>query len=868
MEYRQNLKYQVDLHGPQVTPETCTAFFLAAIGYEHAINLCDRASNNGQIHCSRLGPIDPAKAQRLAQDMSSRIFACHRDLHAILERHELTIQKRWAKKTKAQRQAILLEAWPNMAAGHHPEFTEFKAMWRKQLCGRMFETKHKDYFMWPYINQEDLSGPKMLLLLLNSRGRHAPCEFAAADHHAMRFGKVAHAFIPTKVERHTMVLGGATGPGDYGKLLAWDEHPDAKRWGACGIQYRPAEGFFILEAQDRLMPFLVSCCEQILHDIPREILFSEAFPVEPEPKLVTETESETIGFNSFVAIAAEAPYRVPPRLDFGRIEKLLAAKKSAAEDHLLSLREDPSYFAETLHNFAEHRTENIKDEDGDPHPLLDNPGKTRKNLFWGFSSIYMLTLAYLSLETFTRLHSLAQECRVLLEKHAASASLLEDLPEDFLHAMMKLHFYASQAVPFYLVTLNLDTKASPSFRKFFVYEPPDFILAPSELLKQRGVKMNQDERKVLGLLAILWGPESVTTPTPYLVDELERLIDVSPEAKRLVTPCMANDIEDIAILTNVIRQLRVFEPWARSVGAAMDNYRNHIYAKFELKLAPCIRDLPELDRYDKNCQRIGELADISGGRFAWPIDHRHTKENVEILRRSEANLDAFWDYIDKLTHPDLEKAEDCALHRFLLEPQFIQRFPEWDEEDDQDDQDERTETEVPATDSDPACESIYKPMSTLYFGTSPSDSEDLEKKLPKTKTKTKTRGRANSAAASSSEESDEDTDPPDPEPVFQVDARALEVFHTLFHVASVDSTPGELPWQDFLHAMVSVGFAPKKLYGSVWQFHPSTLEVNRSINFHEPHPRGKIRFCVARRFGRRLNRAYGWTAASFTLRQK
>lgn len=47
--------------------------------------------------------------------------------------------------------------------------------------------------------------------------------------------------------------------------------------------------------------------------------------------------------------------------------------------------------------------------------------------------------------------------------------------------------------------------------------------------------------------------------------------------------------------------------------------------------------------------------------------------------------------------------------------------------------------------------------------------------------------------------------------------------------------------------MSSTGFAIEKLYGSVWQFTPSDLDVERSIQFHEPHPSGKIPFRMARR---------------------
>jgi hypothetical protein len=110
------------------------------------------------------------------------------------------------------------------------------------------------------------------------------------------------------------------------------------------------------------------------------------------------------------------------------------------------------------------------------------------------------------------------------------------------------------------------------------------------------------------------------------------------------------------------------------------------------------------------------------------------------------------------------------------------------------------------------------------------------------------------------------------QPTFAVNARALKAFKTIFFTPSISATPGEVPWTDFLHAMASVGFAPEKLYGSVWHFSPASSGLKRSINFHEPHKdgkaTGKIPYCVARGIGRRLNRAYGWEGSSFSLAEK
>ncbi|EGO54692.1 hypothetical protein NEUTE1DRAFT_140980 [Neurospora tetrasperma FGSC 2508] len=58
--------------------------------------------------------------------------------------------------------------------------------------------------------------------------------------------------------------------------------------------------------------------------------------------------------------------------------------------------------------------------------------------------------------------------------------------------------------------------------------------------------------------------------------------------------------------------------------------------------------------------------------------------------------------------------------------------------------------------------------------------------------------------------------------------------------------------------MTSTGFMVEKLYGSIWQVCPTIWDVERAIQFYEPHLRGKLTFIMVRRIGRRLKRTYGW----------
>lgn len=336
--------------------------------------------------------------------------------------------------------------YPKVALERHADFAACKTISRQHYKGARDRSdgwdkaKHRDPFMWPYINQEDLSKPKALPLLLNARGRHSPGDFAAADVDALRLGKTSNAIVPICVKHNTMILSGATGPNEYGRLLAWQTHPHAFDWLRSWKQFDPQEGFMILEAQDGLLSFLVDCCKYILHDISEDATISDKYQIKEEPQL--KSEAERTGFDSLAVMMAEEPYRVPAHMDLKRMEVLLAARASAAEDHLWSLREDPGYFSETLWDFSEHRVELFKDESRRAHPALD---RANRSVFWARVAGEVLFNAYYELEIFSELHKQARDLRVLQSKHAGAISPSKDLPTDYLRAIFKFRHFLDRA---------------------------------------------------------------------------------------------------------------------------------------------------------------------------------------------------------------------------------------------------------------------------------------------------------------------------------------------------------------------------------------------------------------------------------------
>lgn len=786
----------------------------------------------------------PAEVRKEAKEHSRSIFASFDRLNKIIQRHEATIQKRWVKKTRPQRLKILLEAWPNMPASHRPDFEAFR---KESNAQRGSSTQFKDNFMWPYINQEDLSQTKLMPLFLNARGRHPPPAFAAADNDAMHLGIVTKAIVPVFLNEHTMFLHGGTDPDTYGRLVPWDSDPDAFDLMHSRKQFLPGEGLIILEAQARVLKFLVDCCHIILHDIPQDTLVSNAFAPDPEP--ILKSDSETLGFASLAVMAAEAPYRLPARLSFERLESLLGAKRSAGEDHIWALREDPAYFAECVLITQDHRQETMKDTEGQPHPVTH---RVRENKLWARVIGSIIAESYLSLSCFSELHEQSKRLSTLQKRYEAEISPSKDLPKDYLKALLLFRYYLEQIAKGPMNQLKTVVVASPPMRKFFVRDPAIDVNSTKLMIRVRGgVKMNRTEENLIWLLQTLWEDSTnlFLARLPAVVDELERLLQSDAHANSLISGHVVRILGDLSILAQCTRQLEIYQPWAQGFEFAMVDYVEDFkkqYAQWSTPMAQIMTACRET-----SIMSVALLGIPSAGRFTYPYGKRRTKETVDALQKAESNLDAFWVKADQIM---LDKAPDIRrtpLSRLFSEPRMLRRTAEW----------------VEPTATKKRAETVPdQPLSHVWLGNQDTGSQgsSISKTQPKTKIKTKGTSSTSPAPASTPENVPESSDP---QPTFPVDSRALKVFRTMFFNPDVTSTPGSVPWKDFLHAMVSIGFRAEKLYGSVWQFSPTKLDVERSIHFHEPHPEGKIAFEVARWQGRRLNRAYGWFGGMFVLKK-
>jgi hypothetical protein len=788
----------------------------------------------------------------------------------VLNRHEATIQKRWQDKKPRQRLEILRKAWgTDITSSHRPDI---EAFYQDNKWHRENKARAREAYLLPYINEEDLVKPRNLLWFLSSRGKHHPSCFSATDKQAMHQRVVLESVNdPGDLPNHVMMFVGREEPSCYGEVLSVKEHAHAAEWLKNGQGSSVSHGLLILEAQDRIMSFLVSCIRLILHNVQDRL----QGPMQMAPTLSEQTGT---GFTSLATVAACAPYLPPAELDLDRMVSLLTARAYQSAFHLWVLREDPGYYRDYTMELNEHRKEMIKSNSPLPADSL-RPGSLKREIpYWSMVLHSILYPDHMQYEMYSELLRQACRLRQILKKFADEIRPECLLPESCMHAVLKLRYYLRE---FFKATkeFKLPFAGSPLWRNYFDRKIIDSEHHVEAFVLKDTARLTTVQMRLGSLLSLFssfkddsWA-NSEPKETPILgmksigisklMDALQHLVETEAEAKAMLTPYIASSIGNLATLSECMHRLEAYQPWASTFDAMMTDERA---ASLRKDHAEWVEDLDDQVgiAFDHCCMDLefGCLGAPTRGRFSYPIEKTRNEANVEVLRKAELDLDVFWSLVDKQLDDQLGKLKLSALYRFLQQPYELQRTPPWTNS--------ATSKVSPGISvSQPSIRELDLKRQLLTERTV-SD----ETPLPQTNGKTKTRRQANLAEfdgdnqqaeyAGVQIQEPENINVIDHEPKFVLNARAMKVFKTIFFTPGIDATPGEIAWSDFLFAMKALGFVPQAMGGSEWHFHPTNVDVKHGIVFHSPHPDRKMSYLVARRHGRALRRAYGWEEHMFT----
>jgi hypothetical protein len=118
------------------------------------------------------------------------------------------------------------------------------------------------------------------------------------------------------------------------------------------------------------------------------------------------------------------------------------------------------------------------------------------------------------------------------------------------------------------------------------------------------------------------------------VEEIQRMLDEHSKDSDLISSWVASRFSDLALMSEVRRQLGLFQPWCTA-------WRSKCFVEDDVpyffSMVECVHDFT-------SCAALNESDPVL---FAYPSDKRRTRETVNQMRLSEKRLDKFWDRLDE-----------------------------------------------------------------------------------------------------------------------------------------------------------------------------------------------------------------------------
>jgi hypothetical protein len=790
----------------------------------------------------------------------NQLFEDWEFVNKAVNRHEDAIRKRWTKKTVEQKRQLLLRVEPDMPKEHRPDSklveSNTEAI-RKENPYVVIQIFNSTTCLVPHINQEDLTRPKPLLVFLNSRGRHSPSAFAHAELLQSDYGGWSDVDGFKRLEEYTMDFLSGDDRNSYGKIRKWGDISYALELVYKGRAFHPFVGVKILLMQTATWRFLRGCCVEVLHDIPIDLIVGGDVEIQRNEGKV---EWETAAVWSTANASIQAPYCVPAQFEHSRLRSLISAQIVAIEDHIWTLREDPSYFTETFDVFYEHRLEMIPGKNGERNSALGRA----PSFLHSFIIRDIVFDAYFELYLWHECERQLFALEKLQNDYKDAILHAEDLPEEYLQALKTFWRHLHSILTDSHQVFKRDTTSSPLLREFVYSEGDAGSGTAVRFLSEETDRTETTRLFFKHTLAIISKENPPVSGFFRELDELESLLQSDAAAKSMVTPLNANHLSSMSVASVCIHQLRLYQPWAARIEADIEPRLydtswsvNQAYKRLTDRFHGGRRDGFMKERWAN--EAILKLVDPTDGKFDYPVKGRPNRTNIRAMRAAEESLDQLWKELDAFAKLKTGRILPELLDRDITRGRTIRRTPPW------------VDPPKAKKDSKAPLPSLYKytyqPFSLLDHDESTEITGTFDKLSVTEKSKSKTRGIPAAPAVEDDGIADQvaESDTHALRTVFTVDKRSQKVFRALFHSPLAGDTPGEVPWTDFLHVMVTVGFTAEKLHGSAWQFVPQDSALGRPIQFHEPHPSSKLPFAWARRFGRRLFRAYGWTGEMFAL---
>ncbi|KAJ5249491.1 hypothetical protein N7524_011807 [Penicillium chrysogenum] len=214
-------------------------------------------------------------------------------------------------------------------------------------------------------------------------------------------------------------------------------------------------------------------------------------------------------------------------------------------------------------------------------------------------------------------------------------------------------------------------QSSPPMRHFFGQEEgPDRIIG---VVVTKKFLDDKRRKELLSIVTMLYNePTRSHFGLPTLIDALDILIQRETYVKEMISPYMMGTISDLSVMTECLREISVFQPWAVQFEHTKAKYAEPLGRDWAATVKGWIlfgSDPVNLD--------LATLGAPTGKRFFYPTDKPRTLKSTAEMQQAEANLDEFWKIVD--TEIRLKDATLCsAIGRQLLgTSRLLYRTPDW-----------------------------------------------------------------------------------------------------------------------------------------------------------------------------------------------
>jgi hypothetical protein len=761
-------------------------------------------------------------------------------LNRIISQHEEALRRIWLSKTAEEKTAILQKARSRI-----PKRTT--RVWGSDKSTDLFD------FIAPHINVEDLLTPGAFITFMSSRGRNRPESFAFTE---LTYCGVSDEIMgANNLQSHVMACVSSHGM-SYGQIALARDVGGARKFLLRGQGVRLVKGILILQIQIAIYSFLARCGD-IMLSTPHEPSAPKSINI--RKKAVSGSRISEHGFRSIKDDARKSPFAFPAPVDLSSLRALVYAKLADLEDHVWALRSDPGYFEEVWNSHYENRPEMIRAFDGQRHPL--NSGHRE---FAILSSVVrdVVTNSFSALSAFQEVAGKIEKLDAAFKRPLDRSGEEEDAAETLASLFLELRIVLWDITNQLRQTLAISFITTPGLRKFWFrtnFAPISHINIPFSY-RRTVVDKSPVTRRLFDIIKDIIDMASMDFRFSDFYDcvlRFEDLMEEEPEAKQYISPYVASLLSHFSVAAECTRQLRLCHPW--SIASDEDIEKMIWQDPFALMMRPTPMDpMLEIWNYD---QTITQLSDPTDGRFKHPLDKPRTRKTVLQMRAAEDNLERFWIAMDKFTRRKTGKTWFELLEHDISSRHCYRRTEPWTN---------TAKMKSPRSHEErTSLVSAYVPIEEWAHDVSLDVTGNFKRLDIKEKQKTR-RDREPSAPT-------QDCTPTQVPEVrglpdesvnsakYLVDQRSLKVFSSLFYTPGARHIPGEIPWTEFLHAMVEVGFSVVSLPGSAWHF-ARDANNSESIQIHEPHPNSKLSFIQLRRIGHRLADKYGWTGDMFQLK--